>query len=179
MQTTISALLKYLCEIAGDTAAIEWTPPVPAFGDPTKAQVATLGLNPSDREFVDLYGRELDGPNRRFPTLRSFGLGSWYEATDVHIDEIVAACRSYFTHNPYHRWFARLDFLLQDTSTSYYSSIGHATHLDLVPYATARKWAELSRREKDLLTDCSRDALGGILRAATVDLIVLNGMSVV
>ncbi len=47
--------------------------PVLAFGDLFKAGIATVGLNPSRREFLDNHGRELDGPKRRFETLGSLG----------------------------------------------------------------------------------------------------------
>ena len=179
MQLAISALVEYLCELDSDTAVIDWTPPVPAFGDPSRAQVATLGLNPSDREFVDIQGRELDGAQRRFPTLRSLGLDGWYEATDAHIDEIAVACRSYFERNPYDTWFRHLDFLIHETGTSFYTPLSAATHLDLVPYATGSKWAALSKHDRALLAEGAKTVLGTVLRDAPVTLLVLNGMSVV
>ena len=179
MRAAISTLVEYLCELTCDTAAIDWTPPVPAFGDPSRAQIATLGLNPSDREFVDVQGRELDGSQRRFPTLRSLGLRGWHEATDAHIEEIAEACRFYFERNPYDAWFNRLDFLIQETSTSFYTPISPATHLDLVPYATGLKWAALPKRDRALLAEGARKVLGTILRDAPVSLLILNGMSVV
>ena len=179
MRAAISTLVEYLCKLTCDTAAIDWTPPVPAFGDLSRAQVATLGLNPSDREFVDVQGRELDGAQRRFPTLHSLGLRGWHEATDAHIGEIAEACRSYFEHNPYDAWFKRLDFLIQETSTSFYTPISPATHLDLVPYATGLKWSALSRPDRALLAEGAREVLGTILRDAPVSLLILNGMSVV
>ena len=42
--------------------------PVVAFGDPTRAEIATLGINPSAREFVE-DGRLLTGDHRRLATL--------------------------------------------------------------------------------------------------------------
>ena len=120
----------------GRPSVIDWAPPVPAFGDPSKARVVTLGLNPSDREFVDRRDRELDGPQRRFPTLRSLGLEGWHQATDAHMEAIAEACRSYFERNPNDTWFRHLDFLIKETGTSFYQTEGHAAHLDLVPYAT-------------------------------------------
>ena len=179
MRGTISELVEHLVELNDDTAAIKWTPPIPAFGDPYRARVATLGLNPSDREFVDAQGRELDGTQRRFPTLRSFGLESWNEATAVHIEEIAEACRSYFDRNPYDAWFGRLDFLIEETSTSFYTPMSPATHLDLVPYATELKWAALPKRDRTILFEGAKEALGTILRDAPVSLLILNGMSVV
>ena len=179
MRVAITRLVEYLCELNCDTAAIDWTPPIPAFGDPSKAQVATLGLNPSDREFLDVQGRELNGTQRRFPTLRSLGLGGWHEAADAHIEEIAEACRSYFERNPYNAWFGRLDFLIQETGTSFYTPLSPATHLDLVPYATGVKWAALPKRDRALLAEGGREVVGTLLRDAPVTLLVLNGMSVV
>ena len=179
MRAAVSILVKYLCEMTRDTAVIDWTPPVPVFGDPSRALVATLGLNPSDREFVDVQGRELDGTRRRFPTLRSLGLECWHEATDVHFEEIAEACRSYFKRNPYDAWFGHLDFLIEETSTSFYTPINPAIHLDVVPYATGLKWGALPGRDRALLAEGASEVLGTILRDAPVSLIVLNGASVV
>src|SRR6266446_6786884 len=52
---------------------IPWSCPVPYFGDLSQSIVATLGLNPSNREFVDGSEIELDGPTRRLHTLKSLG----------------------------------------------------------------------------------------------------------
>jgi hypothetical protein len=46
------------------------TAPVIAFGDPCRAKVATLGINPSRREFVE-DGHLRTGPKRRLATLES------------------------------------------------------------------------------------------------------------
>ena len=56
------------------TDMIPWSCPVPAFGDLLNSFVATLGLNPSNREFVDEEGNELEGAARRLHTLRSLSL---------------------------------------------------------------------------------------------------------
>ena len=49
--------------------------PVLFFGDIFTARVATVGLNPSDQEYLDSHGTELDGVKRRFETLASLGAG--------------------------------------------------------------------------------------------------------
>src|SRR4051812_43906159 len=87
------------------TRVIPWSCPVPVFGNLGQSLVATLGLNPSNREFVDDAGEELDGPSRRLPTLKSLKLGRWSEATTDHLERIRRACRDYFLCNPYHGWF--------------------------------------------------------------------------
>ena len=58
------------------TSVIKWSAPVPSFGDLSSSLVATVGLNPSNREFVDDSGQELCDTDRRFHTLGSLGLES-------------------------------------------------------------------------------------------------------
>jgi hypothetical protein len=159
------------------SAIIPWGSPVPAFGDLAASSVATLGLNPSNREFVDEGGNELDGHNRRFHTLRSLRLRSWAEATSSHYNLIDDTCRRYFSSNPYDGWFRKLDRVISGTGTSYYS--GSACHLDLIPYATACKWTELTNAQRETLLDRVGDTLGLLLRGSPVQLLILNGRTVV
>lgn len=159
-------------------SVIPWGSPIPSFGDLTTARVATLGLNPSNREFVDIRGKELSGTSRRFHTLRSLGLRRWKDASSHDADLIVDSCRAYFAKNPYDGWFRRLDHVLSNAGVSYYAS-GGACHLDLVPYATARKWTSLRSRERSALLRASGDVLGVLLRDSDVRVLVLNGSAVV
>ena len=84
------------------------------------ARVATLGLNPSNREFVDGNGAELVGDSRQFHTLASLGLSTWDDADANHIDRILTSCCDYFASNPYDRWFRRLDAVVSATGASFY-----------------------------------------------------------
>jgi hypothetical protein len=161
------------------TGIIPWSCPVPAFGDLGNSLVATLGLNPSNREFVDDDGRELDGPLRRLHTLRSLGLSRWSEATKDHLERIDVACRGYFTCNPYDRWFSCLDSILSGARCTYYGESANACHLDLIPYATLCKWADLTTRQRSSLLAFASDALGHLLRDASVRLLLLNGRTVI
>lgn len=161
------------------TNVIPWGSPVPCFGDLACANTATLGLNPSNREFVDEEGKELDGPLRRFHTLRSLGLQSWAEAKDVHLETIMDSCRKYFSRNPYDGWFRRLDHIISAANASYYGGSPTACHLDLIPYATSCKWTELSREQRSGLLGVAGDTLGLLLRNSQIELLVLNGNSVV
>jgi hypothetical protein len=180
MTPTIASLLRRISDTdLLNASVIPWSCPVPSFGDPQSAVVATLGLNPSNREFVDNEGRELCDGRRRFHTLRSLGLCTWSDATLPHVRKIADACRRYFLGNPYDLWFQRLNYLLGDTPASYYGSNARACHLDLVPYATSRKWMELSLLERRTLLDVSGDALATLLKGSPIRLIILNGRSVV
>jgi hypothetical protein len=157
---------------------IDWACPVPSFGDVTHAHVATLGLNPSNREFVDGAGKELDGTVRRFHTLRSLKLAAWAGAEQRHKRMIWESCRDYFDRNPYDGWFRQLDHLLQGTSSSFYEN-GGACHLDLVPFATACKWTALSSHQRRHLVNSTSNILIDLLRHSEIALLILNGATVI
>ena len=152
---------------------------MPSFADVSTSHVATLGLNPSNREFVDESGEELEGASRRFHTLTSLGLKSWAEVDARHLDMILESCRAYFHHNPYDRWFRKLDQVISGTKASYYGGTYGACHLDLIPYATARKWTELTPGQRASLLTVAGDTLALLLRDSPVQMLILNGRSVV
>jgi hypothetical protein len=161
------------------TNVIRWGCPVPSFGDLSSSRVATLGLNPSNREFVDELGEELEGTFRRFHTLKSLGIASWSDVDARHLCLILESCRTYFLGNPYDRWFKRLDEVLSGADASFYDQSRRACHLDLIPYATASKWTELTPHQRASLLSVAADTLGLILRGSPVRILILNGRSVV
>jgi hypothetical protein len=180
MHTALATLINRLDSPAiSGTDVIRWGAPVPSFGDLSRAGVATLGLNPSKREFVDDRGDELHGPLRRFHTLTSLGLSSWSDADARHLRLILDSCRTYFLGNPYDRWFKRLDQIVAGAKASYYGASSSACHLDLIPYATARKWTGLTPRQRSSLLEIAADTLALLLRDSPVRLLILNGKSVV
>lgn len=161
------------------TGVIDWGSPVPSFGNIGKSKVVSLGLNPSNREFLDNEGYELTGPMRRFHSLSSLGINSWAEINALHLKQIIETCFSYFLSNPYDTWFRKLDQIISSTGYSYYDSINQACHLDIIPYATEKKWTDLTTIEKQLLIDISGDALARLLEYSSVRMIILNGISVI
>ncbi len=177
-------LRELICNLANGaldgSSVIPWASPVPFFGDPSSSRAATLGLNPSDREFEYDDGSPLVGRSRRLHTLDSLGIRSWADAGDRHIDTILDDCRSYFTRNPYRRWFnASLGRVASGVhDSSFYAPSYGACHLDLVPYATSPAWADIGQSHSRLLR-ISGDTLGRILRDSTVEVLILNGQSVV
>ena len=180
MHIALATLLDRLDSSAvSETDVIRWGCPVPSFGDLSNSQVATLGINPSNREFVDKQGEELQGPLRRFHTLKSLGLESWAEADARHLQLILDSCRTYFLGNPYDAWFKRLDQVVSGANASFYDATRAATHLDLIPYATSRKWTELATRQRSSLLAIAADTLALLLRDSPVRILILNGRSVV
>src|ERR1043166_5129593 len=113
MDNTLTTLIERLRTTPlSKNRVIPWGCPIASFGNPTRSRVATLGLNPSNREFVDESGRELDGDRRRFHTLHSLGLSDWHKADPKDLELIVDCCHSYFARNPYDGWFKKLDHLI-------------------------------------------------------------------
>ena len=160
------------------TGILSWGCPVPAFGDVTNSVIATLGLNPSNREFVDHAGRELAGPQRRLHTLKSLRLARWSDATAEHIEMIQRCCRNYFSANPYNGWFRTLEQIIGGAKCSYYGSTANACHLDLIPYATRCKWTELTSAQRSGLLALAGDALGQVVRHSSLRLLLFNGRTV-
>jgi hypothetical protein len=169
-------LIKMVRRQVPSTEVIRGTTPVLSFGDSRHAEVATLGINPSRREFVE-DGRLLAGPQRRLATLESLGAQSTPLLTQQHVLTVLEDCASYFHRNPYRRWFDPLDKILQaGLGVSYYD--GTACHLDLVQWATDPVWGELNDRVKQLLLNESLPHLRNQLKLGNIRLVVLNGRQV-
>jgi hypothetical protein len=180
---TYSAFASFLEHLADpqltETGIVRWACPVPYFGQISSATIATVGLNPSIREFADASGDELQGSERRFPTLSSLTLGSWTAADASHVVAIADACSGYFARNPYQRWFNVLDGVLRPAGYSYYSDLRSACHLDLVPFATHSRWGALTPRQRHQLLMMASRHLGSILIQTSIRLLILNGRSVI
>lgn len=180
MKKTLTTLVKQLAQPAlSRTDVIPWSCPVPSFGNISRSVVATLGLNPSNREFVDQNGTELTGKCRRLQTLSSLGLRCWSEAADDHLNMIKKSCFSYFSKNPYDGWFRAMEHIISGVDASYYEGETRACHLDLIPFATSIKWTELSQKQRTLLLSLTSETLGVLLRDSKIRLLILNGKSVV
>jgi hypothetical protein len=160
-------------------SVIPWSCPVPFFGEVASVQVATVGINPSNREFTDSQGHELADTEQRLPTLRSLGLSRWSQADARHLREIIDGCRLYFCRNPYDRWFSVLERVMQPSGLTYYGDRPTACHIDLFPFATAEKWGALPGSEQRQLLDVSSDALGSLVRGSHLEVLILNGQSVI
>lgn len=157
---------------------LPWAGPVPFFGRLGEAEVATVGINPSNREFLAPDGVELQGSHQRLPTLRSLGLTDWGEASGADVRAVAQGCVKYFDGNPYRQWFDVLERLLNHCGYSYYRE-PRAAHIDLVAFATATKWGELPAATRQLLVAQGRRTLGELIRDSRVSVLILNGRSVV
>lgn len=181
MENIIRDLIKILDSDKISTCdVIPWASPVVSFGSLQKAEIATVGINPSNLEFVNKNGFELDGlENRRFHTLRSLQVNDWASIDSSHCTEILSKCDSYFENNPYDKWFKRLEAILPTDRFSYYEEKSNVCHIDLVPFATSKKWGNLTSFQKEQLLDISSESFALIIKNSSIDSLILNGQSVV
>lgn len=158
---------------------IPWASPVPFFGDPKQALLATIGINPSDKEFINSNGYEISNTERRFHTLTSLKLETWDEITNTNLKKLEASCLNYFQNNPYNSWFSPLNSLISSAGFSYYSNLFHACHLDIIPFATSKKWGTISNQEQLQLIKAYGVYIGYILSDSKIETIILNGTTVI
>jgi len=178
MLDLVERMLDRLCH-SDHAELISWAAPIPSFGSIEDSTVATLGINPSNREFVDAEGLELTGNERRFHTLGSLGLSEWSEANSSDTQQIADSCFEYFFRNPYNGWFKRLDAIIAGTGRSYYDRLFPACHIDLLPFATDSKWATLTTSRRNALLRSNTDLLIELIRVSKSEVMILNGQSVV
>lgn len=178
MYATTARLVDRLSSGTYDADVLGWASPVPFFGRLEHATVATIGINPSNREFVDSTGSELGEADRRLPTLASLGIEAWSAASASDVRRIARSCHGYFEANPYRLWFDVLDRMLRFGGASYYSD-SFACHLDLVPFATSVKWGALNKGTTRALVIEGVRTMAELLRDSSIGLIILNGRAVV
>lgn len=162
----------------GAARVIDWAAPVPYFGRLSRARIATVGINPSNKEFVADDGSALSHSRARLPTMASLELDRWGAADHCSIRTMLGACENYFDVNPYGRWFGVLERLLLEADASYFGGDATACHIDVVPFATHAKWGDLPRSAQVRLLNVGLDATGLLLRESRVEVLVLNGRSV-
>lgn len=154
--------------------------PILFFGDLYSAWIATVGINPSDQEYLDSKGNELDGAARRFETLSSLHASSRQALTDVQCAQAIAMMRSYFARSQtVFRWFRSLERVLVGMGYTY--SKGQVAHLDLVQEATAPTWSALRgshRTETDNLLADDLPFLQWQIATFPLRAVICNGMTV-
>lgn len=103
--------------------------PVISDGDPSKARIATIGINPS-------------------------GKGGGLPGASLSPEDVVNHCNEYFRRRVY-RWFISLEEMLNELGFTYYG--GSACHLDLVKWSTEPVWSELCTSVRYTLLEADRD----------------------
>lgn len=157
---------------------IEWACPVPFFGRAEEARIASVGLNPSDREFCDTNGRPLGDGERRLATLGSLELQDWSAAGPAERSAVADACSYYFGMNPYWSWFNALEAIFEDAGRGTLRD-GGACHIDLAPWATEEAWGGLTPAERNALLECGEPTLAALLSSVQFEVLLLNGSGAV
>ena len=158
------------------TPLVPGSTPVVAFGNPSRAEVATLGINPSANEF--LRDRQLlDGAQRRLATLKSLRAERLDRLTDTQVATVVADCATYFDRRPYRRRFDPLDELMREAADARLRRLCLSSRSD--PVGDEPVWGEIADRgiQRALLED-GGPHLEAQLAAENVDLVLLNGREV-
>lgn len=152
---------------------IPQTTPVISFGDFTKARIATVGINPSSKEFLS--GRNLrKGAKKRLIDFESLGAGAGIPLTEESATKVWDGCASYFKNkNRYWTWFKHLEDVLKGSGFSYED--GTACHLDLSPWATDPVWSKLTAAQKRELIADGQGLLNWQTTNNDVEAIIFNG----
>lgn len=159
-------------------SVISGSTPVISFGDFTSAKVATLGINPSCKEFLS--GKTfLKTGKKRLVDYDSLGLKRNEKVKPEHVDAIWLGCKNYFSAsaNPYMVWFGQLDQIIRQAGFSYLD--GSACHLDLVQWATNPVWGNLSKREQSGLLAADLDFFLWQSEMPNIQLRLLNGRTAI
>ena len=170
----IKELLSVIDNSSSELIIKDYTP-ILYFGELLNSKIATIGLNPSDKEYYDSEGK----PYNRFLNKQDFQIDLWNEISNDEIIKIKTSFDYYFKHNPYKNWFNRLDDLLVDENYSYYFPFNNLVHFDIIPVATKDKWGRLSSLNKDFLISEFGSYLEYLISESNVEICILNGQSVV
>jgi hypothetical protein len=133
------------------TPVVALSTPVVSFGNPNISRVATVGINPSRREFEGRdRGARLENDRKRLVDLNTLGAKSCDSITHDQAREVLEGCFDYFagtTH--YGEWFDPLEqAVLNPIEASYFGKKTYsAVHLDLVQWATDPVWSQIEDRE--------------------------------
>ena len=150
--------------------------PVISFGDFRAVRVATLGINPSNKEFADNHGEILSGKTRRLATLSSLNAATLTTLSDEQVATVIQDCNNYFSGNDY-SWFKTLDNVIKPgLGVSYFNKT--ACHLDIVQWSTKTKWQSLEPETKTTLLDDGRIHLNKQLANSQISTVIVNGKSV-
>ena len=141
-----------------DCHIVPYSTPVVSFGNPETSTVATLGINPSSREFLDDGMNLLSGSEKRLVDTEVLGLSREIESLSAEqAGEVIKGFFGYFEKKPY-KWFSRLQkYVLDPAGASFEPSaidgVEGACHLDLVQWATDPVWGDIKDKgiQKTLL----------------------------
>lgn len=156
--------------------------PITSFGNPSKSKIATLGINPSSKEFTTgskNIKRLLPVKKKRLIDYESLEKKFGTYLTNDEAKKVVIGCHNYFENNNwYQTWFKPMeDYVLSQFGASYFSnSKVRACHLDIIQWATDPVWGQMTDlNTKQKLLEQDRKFLEKQLTSFDFDYILLNG----
>ena len=144
-----------------DCGVVPDTPPIISFGNFQAARIASVGINPSHREFSHGYVK--------------CGFGGLADAPASVLREILEDQYSYF-QRPAYPWFKRIGMMVEACGGSY--ADGSAASLDIVQWATKPVWGKLNMAQKRRLLNSDVPFLGEQLRNESIEILLVNGRAV-
>ncbi|HZD70879.1 MAG TPA: hypothetical protein VFA45_18885 [Actinomycetes bacterium] len=151
--------------------------PVLFFGDLFSAEIATVGLNPSDQEYTNRRGDLLAGSQQRFATLSLLGASERSSLTDEQCDEAISWMRGYFQPGrPVYGWFVALARVVGGLGASFADAT--AAHLDLVQEPTHPTWSALPAEERKRLLEQDLPFLEWQIRSFPLRAVICTGKTV-
>jgi uracil-DNA glycosylase len=151
--------------------------PVLFFGDLPSAEIATVGLNPSDQEYLTKGGAPLVGPAQRFATLESLDARDRASLTEEQCAEAVEWMRAYYEPGkPVYGWFNALTRVVEGFGASFRKR--SAAHLDLIQESTSPVWSELAPDEREALLEQDLPFLEWEIRAFPLTAVICTGKTV-
>lgn len=150
--------------------------PVVSFGDFTTANIVTLSINPSSKEFLKGL-KLLPKGQKRLVDYEVLEAKLSKPLSEIDASKIWKGCQDYFSPsgNPY-SWFDDLETILNVSGFSYRS--GSASHLDLVQSATFPAWGVLPIAVQKQLLDEDYDFFKYQVSHPKINAILINGRQV-
>ena len=163
---------------APSPSTVPGTLPVLFFGDLFGAEVASVGLNPSDQEYLTKTGQMLAGRAQRFATLDSLGASDRATLLDAQCDDAVAWMRAYYDEGKpvYGSWFNALSRVVVGFGAGFRER--SAVHLDLIQESTSPVWGELPAGEREALLVQDLPFLEWEIRAFPLRAVICTGKTV-
>jgi hypothetical protein len=152
---------------------VEKSVPVLFFGNIETAKCATISINPSNLEFNDKKNNLLPANKKRFMDRENLGIGSNDTLTQEQAEKVYNSLVNYFRERPYKLWFDWLNRFFDGTSISYYK--GSLIHLDITPWATSKKWGDMTNTEREKIIKAGEGWAKKILDAGQIEYLYVNG----
>ena len=179
MSRADKAILARITQKSYLKTAVPGSTPVISFGDFTKARVATIGINPSSKEFVIGGAKPKLIPSLNDKRLEDYESLQISRPSQIGLEEaskIWKGCQLYFQRNPY-GWFDHFEPILSMFNASYFD--GTATHLDLSQTATSKAWSALTPKQRIELLDEDLDFFLWQNSQPNIDIRLINGQTAI